>query len=199
MIRNKKIGIVLASLFVASQLPLTAAQARNTPTAPIVSADSSTSFTTSDALNPWDGSTFPQPTFDFTGDDIVVNVVQNVGSAIVSAVNISLPSGFAATAGTGAIAAVDDGDSSTVCNTANAVFTVSPSGVTAKGFSCSDLVDGTVEFTYTVSGLAGTITATMAGDYPIESQFRTDGNRKVKATAWIVDPTDLDSITLVGP
>jgi len=186
----------MTCLLFVSQLTLTSvAQARNNPTSPHISSASSTSFL-GDPVSVWDGFTIPQPTFDFSDDDIVVNVSENVGTGTtVKVVNISL-SGVEVTGfGIGEIVAVNDGDNSTACNTDNLSVSWSPGGVTAKGFSCSDL-DGIVEFTFTVTDLQGNVTATVAGNYPIESQFRTGNNRSNKETAWIVDPTDLANIVI---
>lgn len=199
--KKRSMGILLSCLLAVSQLTLsTVAQARKSPSSPDISSNSSTVFTQTDVLYPWVGVTVPEtpkPTFDFSGDDIVVNV--NHGTiAAVTVVNISLPSAFNVTAGSGAVVAVNDGNSSTVCDTTSIVSTVSPQGVTAKGFNCSD-PDGNVEFTFTVSGLQGQILTTSFGAYPIESQFRTVNSRSSKNFAWIVDPTDLDPITLETP
>jgi hypothetical protein len=74
-------------------------------------------------------------------------------------------------------------------------LSASSSGVTAKGFSCYDPIDGIVDFRFDVDDVVGYVTTTMSGSYPIKSQFRTAETRRVKSTAWVVETSNLLTLT----
>lgn len=191
--KNKTVWSVAFALLVSSIALAPTSQARNTPTAPNKSFSSLIDFDQDFTIYAWD-SVSSYPTFDFSSEDIEVEVSQNVNFATINTINIDLPSGFVVTG----FEATDTyfatyGD--TVCNTSGLILSASSSGVTAKGFSCYDPIDGIVEFRFDVDDVVGYVTTTMSGSYPIKSQFRTAETRKVKSTAWVVETSNLLTLT----
>ena len=70
----------------------------------------------------------------------------------------------------------------------NAVVSISGDHITVKGFACSDTdADGTVEFSVIADDIVASTTKDAVGDYEIDSQYRTNGSRKVKAQTWVVE------------
>jgi hypothetical protein len=185
----------IAILALCGMVIAPAANARNTPIAPIQSTTSYIVFEQEDTLYTDDGLDLSFPTFDFGGEDIEVEISQNIGSQTITFANAKLPSGFVVTGFDSDDTYIETyGD--TICNTDNWSLSYDSNGVTAKNFTCS-AADGTVEFRFDVDDLEGYITSTLAGSYSIESQIRTSETRRTKLSAYVVETQDL--ITLVVP
>lgn len=125
--------------------------------------------------------------------DLALNVNQAVpsGSSIVMT-NLDLPDGMAPTGAIVTITAL----AGTTCDTADMVVTFVGDDITAKGFACYDstagdvALDGIVNFTYAADDIVATNAITVAGDYAVSSQHRTNPNRKNKSYSWVVsNPT----------
>ena len=167
----------------------TSASARNTPNAPYKSYTSYIDFDQDGAIYAWDGVS-ANPTFDFESEDIEVVVTQSVGSLVnINSINIDLPNGFVVT-GFDADDTYIDTYGDTVCDTSNWSLSMSSDDVTAKGLTCY-APDGTVEFRFDVDDVNGFVTTTAVGSYSIQSQFRTVETRKVKSNAWVVETSNL--------
>lgn len=108
-----------------------------------------------------------------------LSVSESSASPIVMA-NIDLPEGMT----------FESGDYSLTgeCNTTNARWSFQDrSDLTVKGISCVDGDDAnaTIDFVLSVDNAVIENTITAAGDYDLESQYRTNDSRKVKANTWI--------------
>jgi len=108
------------------------------------------------------------------------------GSAIKMA-NIDLGSGFSIDSvdNVTIVSNEDSGD----CDTSNMeVLYLGEDDITAKYFSCDDTdLDGDIEFSLVATGIVASTTNTVAGDYEVESQYRTNGSRKNKNHSWVVE------------
>lgn len=108
------------------------------------------------------------------------------GRDIVMA-NLDLGSGFTISDVT-SVMIVSNEDSGS-CDTSNIeIKFVGEDDITAKYFSCDDTdLDGTIEFSLVATGISATTTIQSAGDYEVESQYRTNGSRRNKAYSWVVE------------
>lgn len=78
----------------------------------------------------------------------------------------------------------------------SAVIETDGDDVTAKGFSCNDADgDGYVEFSLVVDDLVASTTITEVGSYEAESQYRTNGSRRVKAQSWVTENASAISLS----
>ncbi|MGA1075769.1 MAG: hypothetical protein ACO307_11655 [Ilumatobacteraceae bacterium] len=101
--------------------------------------------------------------------------------------NIDLGSGFS-------IDSVDNveivsNEESGDCDTSNMeVLYLGEDDITVKYFSCDDTDgDGDIEFSLVATGIDASTTNTVAGEYEVESQYRTNGSRKNKSFSWVVE------------
>jgi hypothetical protein len=94
--KNRTVWSVAFALLVSSIALAPTSQARNTPTAPNKSFSSLINFSQDATIYAWD-SVSSYPTFDFSSEDIEVEVSQNVNGATINTINIDLPSGFVVT------------------------------------------------------------------------------------------------------
>jgi hypothetical protein len=108
------------------------------------------------------------------------------GRNIVMA-NIDLGSGFSIDSANVTIESDEDGGGG--CSTGSMeIEYLGDDDITVKGFSCDDAdVDGKIEFSLVATGISASTTVQSAGDYDVESQYRTNGSRRNKAYSWTVE------------
>lgn len=126
--------------------------------------------------------------------DVTVEVDQNgVTAGPVVMADIDLGVGFTVDSVV-SVSVVSDEDGGGSCS-GTPVISVRGDDITAKGFACSDTdTDGYVEFSLVADDIQASTTNTVDGSYELESQYRTNSTRRVKAQSWVVE--NVSGITL---
>lgn len=119
---------------------------------------------------------------DVTGSATLT--VNQVALAPIVMANIDLPEGMTFVSA--------DWDLSGECDETNAVVNyVGKGDLTVKGISCVDGdSSGTVDFVLSVTNAHIASEIQVAGDYHVDSQYRTNANRKNKDYSWVLHDED---------
>ena len=124
--------------------------------------------------------------------DVTLTVDQLDPDRDIVMANIDLGSGFSidSVVDVEIVSNEESGD----CDTSNMeVLYLGEEDITVKGFSCDDTADslldpdGNIEFSLVATGILASTTKTVAGQYEVESQYRTNGSRKTKSFSWVVE------------
>ena len=118
--------------------------------------------------------------------DVTVEVDQSgVYAGPIVMADIDLGAGFTVDS-VASVTIVSNEDSGSCSGTA--VISVLGDTITAKGFSCGDTdSDGYVEFSLVADDIVASTVNTADGEYSVESQYRTNGSRRIKYQSWVAE------------